>query len=106
MRMELTVLFVPGCPNAPLLEQRLAGLLAGWPEARISRQVVCSDEEAARFGMRGSPTLLIDGSDPFPVPGQGPALACRLYRSDDGLVQGAPSVPALHLALMRAGLPR
>jgi hypothetical protein len=31
--MELTVLAVPGCPNAPVLEQRLAEALAG-PAAR------------------------------------------------------------------------
>jgi hypothetical protein len=69
--MELTVLAVPGCPKAPLLEQRLARLLAGRPGARVSRHVVGSDEEAARLGMSGSPTLLIDGREPFLGPGQG-----------------------------------
>ncbi len=93
--MELTVLAVPGCPHAPLLEQRLAGLLAGRPGVRLNRQVVGSDDEAGRLGMRGSPTLLIDGSDPFPAPGQGPALACRLYPSDGGRLEGAPAVSAL-----------
>ncbi len=103
--IELTVLAVPGCPNAALLEQRLAGLLTGQSGVKVSRQVVGSDEEAARLGMCGSPTLLIGGSDPFGVPGQGPALACRLYPSDDGRLEGAPSVAALRRALMQAGLP-
>lgn len=103
--MELTVLAVPDCPNAPLLEQRLAVLLTGRPGIRLSRQVVGSDVEAARLGMHGSPTLLIDGSDPFPVPGQAPALACRLYPSDTGGVDGAPSVAELRRVLSEAGLP-
>lgn len=103
---ELTVLAVEGCPNAPLLHQRLAGLLVGSSEARISLQVVGSAEEAAHLGMHGSPTLLIDGIDPFPVPEEGPALACRLYPSDDGGLDGAPSVRALHLTLKQAGLAR
>jgi hypothetical protein len=102
--MELTVLAVPGCPNALVLKQRLTGLLAGRPGVTVSWQVVASDEEAARLGMRGSPTLLIDGSDPFAVPDQGPALACRLYRSDEGRLAGVPAVAALRRALAQAGL--
>ena len=34
--------------------------------------------------MYGSPTLLIDGVDPFAEPGQPPSMSCRLYRDDDG----------------------
>lgn len=103
--MDLTVLAVPGCPNVAVLEQRLASLLAGRPGVRVSRHVVDSGEEAARLGMHGSPTLLIDGSDPFPAPGAGPALACRLYPSDGGPLEGAPAVSALRQALAQAGLP-
>ena len=90
--VELTVLAVPDCPNAPALEQRLAGLLAGRPGVRISRHVVGSGEDAARLGTHESPTLLIDGRGPFPAPA-GPALACRLYPSDEGRLEGAPAAP-------------
>ncbi len=102
--MDLTVLAVPDCPNVALLEQRLAGLVGGRPGVRVSRIVVDSAEEAARLGMHGSPTLLIDGSDPFPAPAV-PALACRLYPSEDGPPEGAPAVSALRRALAQAGLP-
>jgi len=102
--MDLTVLAVPDCPNAPALEKRLAGLVAGRPGVRISRHVVGSGEDAARLGMHGSPTLLIDGRDPFPAPA-GPALTCRLYPSDEGRLDGAPAVSALRQALAQAGLP-
>jgi hypothetical protein len=102
--MELTVLAVPDCPNAPVLEQRLAGLVTGRPGVEISRHLVDSSEDAARLGMHGSPTLLIDGRDPFPAPA-GPALACRLYPSEQGRLDGAPAVSALRQALAQADLP-
>jgi hypothetical protein len=100
--MKLTVLALPGCPNAPVLEQRLAEALAGRPAATVARRVVADPGEAARWGMRGSPTLLIDGRDPFAVPGAGPAVACRLYEAEDGRLGGAPTVAALRRALEQA----
>jgi hypothetical protein len=101
--MQLTVLAVPECPNAPLLEQRLSGLLAGRPEVTVTRRVIADAAEAARWGMHGSPTLLVDGRDPFAEPGSGPAVACRLYRGQDGRPEGAPAVAALREVLERAG---
>ena len=62
--IELMVLSVPGCPNVPLLEQRLAEALAGWPAVTVQR-LIASADEAARCGMCGSPTLLVNGHDPF-----------------------------------------
>ncbi|HYB88731.1 MAG TPA: thioredoxin family protein [Streptosporangiaceae bacterium] len=101
--MQLTVLAVPGCPNARLLEQRLAEALAGRPAVTVERRAIASADEAARWGMRGSPTLLVDGRDPFAVPGAGPAVACRLYEDEDGRLAGAPTVAALRRALEQAG---
>lgn len=97
--MELTVLAVPGCPNAPVLEQRLAQVLTARPGVTVRRLVVDGPAEAARLGMHGSPTLLIDGRDPFPVPGMVPAVACRIYPGKDGPPDGAPAVQALRRVL-------
>jgi len=52
--------------------------------------------------MHGSPTLLIDGVDPFGPPDQRPSLSCRLYRDAAGRPAGAPSVEALRQALETA----
>ena len=93
--MELTVLAVPGCPNAPVLEQRITEALAGRPGVSIRRIEVTDIAAASRQGMNGSPTLLVDGLDPFADPGGGAALACRLYRDENGRISGAPSVAAL-----------
>jgi len=100
--MELAVLAVPGCPNAPELERRLAVVLAGRPAATITRQVITDAAEAARWGMHGSPTLLINGQDPFAEPGAAPAVACRLYRAEDGHLEGAPTEATLRQALDQA----
>lgn len=102
--MELTVLEVPDCPNAPLMAERVAGLIAGRPGVTLTRRVVRDEAEAARLGMRGSPTLLIDGTDPFLVPGAPPGLSCRLYPATGGQPVRAPSVTELRVALEQAGL--
>ena len=100
--MELTVLAVPDCPNVAALEQRLAVALAGRPGVVVRRREVADEREAAESGMRGSPTLLINGADPFAAPGQAPGLACRIYRDADGRPAGAPTVEALRRALEQA----
>ena len=63
-----------------------------------STRIVCG---ALRPGkrMHGSPTLLVDGTDPFAVPGQPPSLSCRLYRDAAGRMSGAPTVEALRRVL-------
>jgi hypothetical protein len=50
--MELTVLAVPGCPNAPMLERRLAMVLAGRPAVTITRQVITDAAMATEWGMQ------------------------------------------------------
>jgi len=75
--MHLTVLAVPDCPNALVLERRVAGILDGRPGISVSHQTVSDEDEAARLGMHGSPTLLIDGVDPFADPAQPPSMSCR-----------------------------
>jgi len=100
--MHLTVLAVPDCPNAPVLGDRLAAVLDGRPGVSVSHQVISDEDEAERWGLHGSPTLLIDGVDPFGEPGQPPSLSCRLYRDDNGKVSGAPSADRLRRAIEQA----
>jgi hypothetical protein len=100
--MHLTVLAEPGCPNAPLLAGRLAAALNGRAGVSVSHRVIRDEREAVRWGMRGSPTLLIDGVDPFADPGQPPGMSCRLYRTEDGRASGAPTVGRLRQAIEQA----
>src|SRR5215510_3560508 len=100
--IELTLLAVPACPNAAIFEERLAAALVGHPGVVVQRREIADEREAAEAGMHGSPTLLIDGEDPFAAPGQPPSLSCRLYRDATGQAEGAPSVAALRQALEHA----
>jgi len=95
--MELTVLSIAGCPNTKLLAERLEAL--GVAADAVAWTTVAGGDEAERLGMRGSPTLLVDGVDPFTAPAASGALSCRLYPSRDGRAEGAPSLDALREAL-------
>ena len=97
--MRLEVLHVPDCPNRAVLDLRLHETLADRPDVAIEYHVVRDQADAAQHGMTGSPTLLVDGVDPFAVPGQAPNLSCRLYLDEHGAVSGAPSVQQLRAAL-------
>jgi len=99
--MQLTVLAVPDCPNAPVLDDRLAVVLQSRAGVSVSHEVISSEADAASWGMLGSPTLLIDGVDPFAQPGQPTGVSYRLYRDDDGQAAGAPSVGQLRWAIER-----
>lgn len=93
--MELVLLTIPDCPNAAVFETRLAAALAGQPDVVVRRREIVGELDAVRAGMCGSPTLLINGADPFAVPGQLPGLACRLYQDETGRPAGAPSAEAI-----------
>lgn len=95
------MLTVPGCPNAAIFEERLAAALPGYPGTVVRRREVADEREAAEAGMHGSPTLLVDGVDPFAAPGQVPSLSCRLYRDAAGHTEGAPPVDVLRRVLQQ-----
>jgi Alkylmercury lyase len=93
--MHLTILAVPDCPNVRLLEQRLMQALEGRDDVTVSQHEIADQDEAARRGMYGSPTVLVDGIDPFTQPGQCASVSCRLYRNGRAKIGGAPSVRQL-----------
>jgi hypothetical protein len=97
MRIEL--LTVTDCPNSAVIEQRLAEALAGRGELQLERRVIDTLDEAEQHGMHGSPTLLLDGRDPFAAPSAPASVSCRLYLGEDGRPDGAPSVAELRRVL-------
>jgi hypothetical protein len=44
----------------------------------VRREIVRTAREAERLGFAGSPTILVDGIDPFADPGASTGLACRI----------------------------
>lgn len=57
-----------------------------------------SEVEADRLSFRGSPTILIDGRDPFAVEDAPVGFSCRVYLTDVGY-EGSPSVAQLREVL-------
>ncbi|MFF4267064.1 alkylmercury lyase family protein [Streptomyces virginiae] len=103
--MRITILTVPDCPNVPVVQDRLTAALDG-RAAGIELVEVSAEDDAARWGMTGSPTVLLDGVDPFATPGAPPSVSCRLYRDAEGRTAGAPSVQALREVLAGARKPQ
>jgi hypothetical protein len=100
--MELTLLTVPDCPNAAAFAERLAAALAGRLGVTVTRREIADERAAAQAGMHGSPTLLINGTDPFATHGRAASLSCRLYRDEAGRTGSVPSVEALRQAIAAA----
>jgi hypothetical protein len=97
--MKLEVLHIVDCPNLPPLLERLAAVT----DLPVTTRVIDSDKEAAELGMAGSPTLLINGVDPFAADDGDCGVSCRLYRDQDGRIVPAPSIEQLRKAITVAG---
>ena len=94
--MTITIQHVPGCPHEGLAVERVKEALdrLGKPTLAVELYEVSDEVDAQRVGFRGSPTVLIDGVDPFADPTAPVGLACRLYPTAGG-PDGAPSVEQL-----------
>ncbi len=88
--MTIEVLHVPDCP---LVESLLASLREVTDEPVRLREITTEDEAIA-YGMSGSPTLLVDGVNPFGT--APPSLTCRFGPP--------PTVEALREVLGRSPL--
>ncbi len=102
MEMDVQLLVVPDCSN----EHRARDLLhralieAGAGDSPIRTVVVSTAEQAQELGFAGSPTILLNGADPFPKPDLPSALACRMYPQPGG-PRGVPDIGALVAAIRR-----
>ena len=97
--MDIEILTVPDCPHRDRVIDRLREALEVTGVAADVRHTSIETDQAARArGMHGSPTILIDGRDPFATAATTPSLSCRLFRTDDGH-DGAPTTGQLVDAL-------
>lgn len=92
--MDVTLLYFDDCPNWLVANAHLGSLVVEHPEMLITRHVVDTAEEAERTGFRGSPSILINGKDPFANPEDPVGLSCRIYRTPDGPA-GSPTLDQL-----------
>jgi hypothetical protein len=74
--MLVQLLTVPNCPYAEPAAAVVRQALdqEGLSDVPVTAVTVDTEAEAARLGFPGSPTILIDGHDPFPEPTAGQPL--------------------------------
>ena len=101
--MRIQLLFVEGCPNLHLARSNLDAALsrAGLSHVPVDEHVVGWAEDQAPANMNGSPTILINGVDPFAADDDRHSLSCRVYCTPKG-VSGAPTPDELVAAITAA----
>jgi hypothetical protein len=91
--MTVTLLYFEGCPHWRTADGRLRAL-ADECGFDVARRIVDTPHAAAQMRFRGSPTILVDGLDPFASGDEPVGLSCRVYDTPDGPA-GAPTVEQL-----------
>ena len=88
--MRAQLLVVPGCPNEALAKSLLHASLLAARLGDMPVDVVVLDSDAAEArAFSGSPSFCVNDVDLFPEAPSG--LACRVYRSTEGRLQGLPA---------------
>ena len=105
-RARMVLQYFDDCPNWRIADEHLNLALAevGSSGAVIEYEIVDTDERAQSSGFHGSPTILLDGVDPFADQNAAVGLTCRRYANETGFA-GAPSVAQLVAALRDAHAP-
>ncbi|QUW85697.1 hypothetical protein SMIR_42435 (plasmid) [Streptomyces mirabilis] len=101
--MNIELLVVPDCPHEKPAAEQLRHTLddLGLHGVAFATRVISDQAQAEEVGFAGSPTLLIEGRDPFAEPSHPVGLTCRMYRTAKGLA-GLPDPGRLRQALAAA----
>jgi hypothetical protein len=99
--VQVTLLYFEECPNWVEVDGHLEMLAAEFDGLHISREVVDTPEAAEAFRFRGSPSVLIDGVDPFADPSAPVGLSCRVYATPQGMA-GSPTFEQLRDIVVRS----
>ena len=98
--MDVRLLYVDGCPNWRETDERLReALTSAGLDVTPTYLKVETPEDAERLAFRGSPTVLVNGADPFANASAPVGLSCRVFQTPEGL-RGAPTVEQLLAVLI------
>ena len=101
--MRVTIQYFDGCPHWKLADERVRRVLEGasTDDVTVEYELIDSPERAERVAFHGSPTILVDGRDPF-ITGHEPiGLTCRVFRTEAG-AEGAPTEAELRKVLRQS----
>ncbi len=100
--MDVTLQYFRDCPNWKTTRDYLETLIAEHAlDATLRYQLIETPEAATEHGFRGSPTVLVEGTDPFADPNAPVGLSCRAYTTEEGQA-GSPTLAQLRHALLAA----
>ncbi|MGH8945482.1 MAG: thioredoxin family protein [Acidimicrobiia bacterium] len=102
--MRIVLQYFDGCPHEQTMRGHLRTLIDEGLVAILEEEMIDTQEKAVARGFRGSPTLLVDGIDPFDDGSMQPGMSCRIYRTEQGPA-GAPTLEQLRAAISE-GTPR
>lgn len=99
--MRVTIQYFDSCPHWKLADERVRRVLEGAAsgEVTLEYELIDSPESAERVGFHGSPTILVDGRDPFVTGIEQVGMSCRVFRTEEG-IQGAPTEAELRKLLL------
>lgn len=95
--MKLELLHFDGCPNWTIAAERLDDIAARRGLV-VHRRLITTSEDAEAERFRGSPTILVDGRDPFATGDEPFGLACRIFETPDGPA-GSPTTAQLEAVI-------
>lgn len=98
---QITVRYFEGCPNWQVAVQRIQDAATGRDDVILDYDLVETPEHAERLDFVGSPTILINGADPFSEPRRPVGLTCRIYQTATGPT-GSPTLAQIAQALEAA----
>ncbi len=96
--MQITLQYFDGCPNWKETQAHLASLKGEGFDLDVVYQLIETPEAVEAAGFRGSPTVVIDGIDPFSDADAPVGLSCRVYRTETGYT-GSPTLEQLREAV-------
>ena len=100
--VNVEIRYFDGCPNWRIVAALVRRLLAETQtEADVRLMPVETPGDAERLAFRGSPTVLLNGTDPWENPDTPVGLSCRVYRTELGYA-GSPSESQLREAIQAA----
>ena len=91
-------MYFEDCPSWQEAAQHLSTLANELDDLTITTLIVDTPELAEQYTFRGSPTITIDGDDPFAADDAPVGLSCRIYQTPDGPA-GSPTLEQLRSAL-------
>jgi len=101
VQLDVTLLYFEGCPNWLVMQQQLQELSSEFPEMTLTLRTVDTPEDAERLAFHGSPSIVLNGADPFADWSTPVGYSCRVYATPEGLA-GVPTKEQLHTVLCGA----